>query len=72
MSKAYCCGVYFQHEMEDVSPIGEMFVSVEELELARECYVNCGIVELELGDFGEVLSHKWIVPQKSFRDTNGQ
>jgi hypothetical protein len=49
--RIYMCGVDYQHEMDvDIhySALPEYFMSVEDLKVARTCWKQCGIVELEL------------------------
>jgi len=61
MSKHYICGIDFQEELEGCL---DVFDTVEELKQKKECWPECGIVEMELGEAGEVVSHTWVVPQR--------
>ena len=61
MSKHYCCGVDYQHELEE--GLADVYDSVEALKAARECWKNCGIVEFILDEKGEEVSHRWIEEQ---------
>jgi hypothetical protein len=62
MSNHYVCGIDFQHEMD--GNFADFYDTIEDLKRDKSrCWQQCGIVELELGDRGEILNHKWIVEQ---------
>ncbi len=61
MSKRYLCGVDYQHELEE--GLADFYDSVEELKSAKKCWIQCGIVEIELDQSGKEIGHKWIVEQ---------
>jgi hypothetical protein len=55
--KGYLCGVDFQHELGEVMDSTPVYSSVEDLKRQRECWSDCGIVEVE------VTLVKWVEPQ---------
>jgi hypothetical protein len=54
---AYMCGVDFQHHLGEDSKATRTYASVECLKEARECWKQCGIVEVE------VRVKAWVEPQ---------
>ena len=53
----YTCGVDYQHELGEAYPFTEVYPSIEALKEQRNCWENCGIVELE------ITLVKWVEPQ---------
>ena len=59
----YSCGVDWQHEIGEASDLeGKMplYSSIKALKKARQCWEECGIVELEL------KLKTWVEPQNLF------
>ena len=59
----YTCGVDWQHEIgqaADLEGKEPLYSTVEELKAKRDCWKECGIVEVELK-----LS-RWVEPQDLF------
>lgn len=59
--KVYTCGVNWQHEVGECKV--DMHDSVKSLKRDRQCWKQCGIVELE------IKLIKWVTPQKPFRSS---
>lgn len=57
----YLCGVDYQREWK--IGLADFYNTVLELQIAKRCWEECGIVRIMLGDAGEELSHKWVVEQ---------
>lgn len=60
----YACGVDWQHEINEAPDLeGKMplFSSIKELKKHRQCWDECGIVEIEL------TLKKWVEPQNLFK-----
>lgn len=54
--KSYVCGTDWQHEIEECNDV-KLFSSVKALKKARQCWKECGIVELQ------ITLNKWIEEQ---------
>lgn len=64
--KLYACGVDWQHEIgphgaPDLSGKVPLYNSIEDLKAKRKCWIECGIVELE------VTLVKWAEKQDLFK-----
>lgn len=57
--KSYICGIDWQHEIGEANDV-RLFASVESLKKHRQCWKECGIVELD------IRVTKWVEPQNLF------
>jgi len=66
--KKYLCGVAFDTELGYTDEIG-FYDSVDILKEDRECWEECGIVEVEFdgpnnpGSMEDIKAYKWVVEQ---------
>lgn len=61
--KSYVCGTDFDYEIgvaDDVT----LYSSIKALKKGRQCWKECGIVELE------IKIKKWVEPQNLFKNIN--
>lgn len=54
---SYVCGVDWQEEIGECNDV-KLYSSIEALKKARQCWQECGIVEIE------ITVKKWVEPQK--------
>lgn len=63
-TKHYLCGVDYQNEME--MGLAHFYNSLDEIKTKSKCWTECGIIEIELDETGNEISHKWVEPQYLF------
>jgi nickel-dependent lactate racemase len=58
--KSYVCGIDWQHEIGECNDV-KLYSSIKALKKARQCWEECGIVELE------IKVKKWVEPQDLYK-----
>jgi hypothetical protein len=61
MTKKFLCGSDYLHEM--AMGWAMFYDTLEECKNDKECWGECGIVELQLDESGNEVSHIWVVKE---------